>query len=62
MEDIFIGRGLRNDQKCAIVFKAKCDDRDSRPLVYDGRLIMPTDMEAEEYTPQSCMPARGWRR
>ena len=49
IEDIFINRGLNMDSKWAIVFKQKSDNRDSRPLVYDGRLIVPTDVKEHEF-------------
>ena len=49
IEDLFIDRGLNMDCKCAIIFKEKCDNRDARPLVYDGRLIVPTDVKPDDF-------------
>ena len=48
IEDLFIDRGFNMDCKCAVIFKEKCDNRDSRSLVYDGRLIVPTDVKADD--------------
>ena len=45
VEDVFINRGLPIDVKWAIPFKTKCDSRDSRPLVYDGRLVVPAGIK-----------------
>ena len=49
IEDLFINRGLQMDYKCAIIFKQKCDNRDSRSLVYDGRLVVPTDVKDNDF-------------
>ena len=49
VEDIFINRGLQIDHKFAILFKEKSDNRDKRPLVYDGRLILPTGVKDHDF-------------
>ena len=45
IEDLFINRGLQMDYKCAIIFKQKCDNRDQRSMMYDARLIVPSEGE-----------------
>ena len=42
VEDIFLMRGLNIDMKWALPFKSKIDQRESCPLMYDGRLVVPT--------------------
>ena len=49
IEDLFINRGLQMDCKWAIVFKQKSDNRDNRSLVFDGRLIVPTDVKENDF-------------
>ena len=49
VEDIFIQCGLSMDSKWAIPFKQKSDARGSRPLMYDGRLVLPLKIKESEF-------------
>ena len=47
VEDIFLMRGLNIDMKWALPFKSKIDARENRPLMYDGRLVVPMTQESD---------------
>lgn len=49
IEDLFINRALQMDCKFAIVFKQISDNWNNRSLVYDGRLIVPTDVKDNDF-------------
>ena len=49
VEDIFLMRGLNIDMKWALPFKSKIDVRDNRPLMYDGRLVVPTQTKESDF-------------
>ena len=42
-------RGLNIDMKWAFPFKSKIDVRDNRPLMYDGRLVVPTQTKEHDF-------------
>eukprot|EP00974_Lingulodinium_polyedra_P106299 10287932-Lingulodinium_polyedra.AAC.1 len=42
-------RGLNIDMKWALPFKSKIDVRDNRPLMYDGRLVVPTQTKESDF-------------
>ena len=49
VEDIFMNRALQIDHKWALVFNQGPDSRDNRSLVFDGRLIIPPEINPNEF-------------
>ena len=62
VEDMFVLRGLKMDLKWALSFKSKAGARDTRSLVCDGRLVVPTEIKEADFvfknTPHRPRPHR----
>jgi len=53
-------RGLNFDKKFALTFQDKPDQRDNRPLFYDGRVVLPAGQaDAADYYWKDCGLLRG---
>ena len=57
--DMLAQRGLNFDHKFGLLFSDRPDSRDTRCLIYDGRIVTPFDMKESEYIFRNCELMKG---